>query len=338
MNHNNQHSPLHLSEADWQPDMLGEDFEMLSLDLGPDPDGETDIRTTIVRHLPSSKDGSRPAIIYVHGMTDYFFHRHVAEYFADHGYTVYGVDLRKCGRSRTEGQTWHFISDIDLYNRDLDRIAQLIATQHDSLIFMGHSTGGLIAVEWMDYIRRTNPSLHRKFHAVVLNSPWFDIMAPALVVKAMTPIVNLVGKKRPKTVMRAGNLGTYGTTLHVSHHGEWDFDLHMKPLGGCEKHYGWMRAVVKCQKRLHRHEFDCGVPVLTLCSDKSRLAKPYSPESHVSDTVLDVHQIKKWAPFTAQDVTIIQIPDGMHDLFLSTEPVRNHALDVAANWLNTKCS
>ena len=39
--------------AHWQPDMLGPDYESMSFALGTDPDGETDIYTTLVRYTPS---------------------------------------------------------------------------------------------------------------------------------------------------------------------------------------------------------------------------------------------------------------------------------------------
>ncbi len=76
--------------------MLGEGYERCTIDLGVDPDGETDIVATVVRHLHQGGNDSdtsassdvqpspRSAVLYVHGMTDYFFQTHVAEFFGNH--------------------------------------------------------------------------------------------------------------------------------------------------------------------------------------------------------------------------------------------------------------
>ena len=68
---------------EWSQDILGPDFHAATMPLGDDPDGETDIYATVVRYSPTdaSRLRSRPAMLFVHGMSDYFFHRHVAEFF-----------------------------------------------------------------------------------------------------------------------------------------------------------------------------------------------------------------------------------------------------------------
>ena len=111
------HSPV------WGPDKLGPDYEAATIDLGADPDGEGDVVTTLVHYAPEHAVGiahesatpTRPALVWLHGMTDYFFHTHVAEHFAAEGYDFYAIDLRKCGRSRRSGQSWHYASDLALY-------------------------------------------------------------------------------------------------------------------------------------------------------------------------------------------------------------------------------
>ncbi|NUS91985.1 MAG: alpha/beta hydrolase, partial [Nocardia sp.] len=56
--------------AEWQPDVLGDEYEFHTLELGPDPDGEGDIVATLVRHLPDAT-ATADAVLYVHGFTDY---------------------------------------------------------------------------------------------------------------------------------------------------------------------------------------------------------------------------------------------------------------------------
>ncbi|MDO5097992.1 MAG: alpha/beta hydrolase [Corynebacterium sp.] len=325
--------------AHWEPDILGENFKNIEFNLGADPDGESDIVTTLVRFHPTvnDSDASRPAIVYVHGMTDYFFQTHVAEFFHEHGFDFYGVDLRKCGRSHRDGHTWHYSTDLSQYHEDLSTVCSFLAQHYSSIIVIGHSTGGLIAPVWLDELRRTNPALHDRIKALVLNSPWLDMMAPKVLVKTLTPWVKLNGKRNPKRPVRGGNLGTYGEALHVSRHGEWDFDTTFKPIGGHTKYMGWLRAVLFAQRAIHTGSVDAGVPTLSMCSHQSRLGRPYSQQSHTADTVLDVKQIKQWSPFVARNVTTVQISNGMHDLFLSEPTARAQALEQCVSWLKNTC-
>ena len=113
--------PPSAADLTFLPDELGEGFGQCFLELGADPDGESPIRCTLVRYCPGAADDSffaRPAMLFVHGMTDYFFQDHVARHFHERGFAVYGIDLRKCGRSWREGQTWHHVSDQSLYDED----------------------------------------------------------------------------------------------------------------------------------------------------------------------------------------------------------------------------
>ena len=65
-------------------------------------------------------------MIYVHGFSDYFFQTELADFFADRGFAFYALDLRKCGRSRREGQTGHFVSDLSLYDKELDEALAIV--------------------------------------------------------------------------------------------------------------------------------------------------------------------------------------------------------------------
>ena len=204
----------------WGPDILGPDFQSATLNLGPDPDGEGDVVTTLVRYAPGSAAGStdsgpadssspsatsRPALVWLHGMTDYFFHTHVAQHFAAQGYDFYAVDLRKCGRSHRPGQAWHYVSDLSLYNVDLS--AALDAITNDEVIVIAHSTGGLIAPLWMDFLRRHDAERFSRLKGLILNSPWLDMMGvPGWAVSALKPAIYSTAKIAPKIALPGGNL------------------------------------------------------------------------------------------------------------------------------------
>ena len=93
----------------WVPDVLP-GYWQYTIPLGPDPAGEGDIVATLIRRGPET--GSNHAVLAVHGYTDYFFNTALADHFANRGFTFYALDLQKCGRSRRDGQTPHFITDL----------------------------------------------------------------------------------------------------------------------------------------------------------------------------------------------------------------------------------
>ena len=89
------------------------------------PTGRVRLFATLVRYTGArntATDTANPAataVLYLHGYTDYFFQRHLAEHFADLGYAFYALDLRKCGRSSRPGQTPHYTTDLARYDLEL---------------------------------------------------------------------------------------------------------------------------------------------------------------------------------------------------------------------------
>lgn len=327
-------SAVPIEDLPWQPDELGDQFECADLHLGPDPEGEGEAIATVVRRLPDEPTG-KPALLWVHGMTDYFFHDHVAQFFAAQGYPFYALDLRKCGRAHQEGQTWHYAEKLEHYYPELTLATQALGKRHGAIVPLAHSTGGLIVPMWADHLRRTEPAVHAYLAGIVLNSAWLDMMYPQWALRLATPVIKFVGKHWPRVAIPGANLGTYGKSIHSSAHGQWDFDLDKKPLGGHPKYMGWLRAVMSCQAEVHRGDIDTGVPILSLCSSKSYLKKPYSAASDTADTVLDVEQIQRWSPRLAKDVRVVEIVGARHDVFLSLENPRQQALHTTERWLDT---
>lgn len=325
----------------WTQDHLGNNFQCAELALGEDPDGESDIVATLVKYVGRSEDeqsskpnGTRPAILYVHGMTDYFFQSHVAEHFNDHGYDFFAVDLRKCGRSWREGQSFHYITDLSLYFEELNIAFNVISKDHEQIIPMGHSTGGLIVALWLDYLRKGHKPEHGRIPGAIFNSPWLDLMAPRPATLAFNAAMSFLGKKYPHVVLPIGALGAYGKSVHHSEQGFWNFNLQWKPIKGQPKYMGWMRTVLISQRQIHQDRIDCGVPTLTLCSDKSYKGRDFAPEAMYSDSVLWVEHIQRWAPKLSRSSTVRTIPDAMHDVFLSGDVARSFAFQACTSWLS----
>ena len=217
--------------SDWYPDLLGPDFSALDIRLGPDPEGETDIVATLVRY--GTPVPGRTSVLWVHGMTDYFFHAHVAQAVAEAGFNFYALDLRKCGRSRRDGQRWHYSTDFRHYFPELTASLDIIDAP---VVPVAHSTGGLIVPLWADHLRRINSERHARLAGIVLNSPWLDMMYPRAAVAAIRPVAGVLGRLLPAVKIPGGNLGTYGVSIHKDHHGDWDFNVTFKPVGGHHKY------------------------------------------------------------------------------------------------------
>jgi len=321
-----------MAHVDWKPDILGNGYSQSVLDLGPDPDGEGAVEAVLVHREPAAEEAppARGVVLYVHGFTDYFFQRELADFFAARGLEFYALDLRKCGRARKPGQTAHYVSDLALYDEELDRALEIVTAAHPGapVILVAHSTGGLIVPLWLNRRRLAgNPAA--RVAAVVLNSPWLDLQGDKMLRGPVTQFLRVLSKIRPFAVVKV-RPGAYGRTLHVSGTGEWDYDLDLKPLAGFPATVGWLNAIRRAQAREHRG-IEAGVPVLVLRSARSR---PPTEASDGADIVIDTAQIARWAPSLGRQVTDVPVKDARHDVFLSTAEPRATAYATLGAWLD----
>lgn len=316
----------------WQPDILGEGYEQRVLPLGVDPDGEGEIAATLVRRAGASD--ARRALIFVHGFSDYFFQAELADFFADRGYAFYALDLRKCGRSRRPGQTAHYVSDLALYDDELGQALAIVReeTGGGPVVVAGHSTGGLVLPLWLNRLERAGGTRHAGIEGLILDSPWFDLQGKPAMRSYFTQALRVLARVVPKKVISMPPTDSYGTSLHSSAHGEWDFDTMWKPLTGFPVTFGWLNAVRRGHARLHKG-IEVGVPALVLHSDKSWFSRAWSEEVDVADNVLDVKQIADWSSSLGREVRDVTIADGRHDLFLSQELPRKATYAAIDEWL-----
>ncbi|QMU19460.1 alpha/beta hydrolase [Gordonia rubripertincta] len=325
----------------WQPDRFLDHYQLRTIPLGDDPDGESPVTATLIRRAEAAAriDGPRPlagAVLYVHGFTDYFFHEPLADFFTARGYAFYAIDLRKCGRSREDHHTAHFTTDLARYDEELGLALELIAEEVGAdtrMIIAGHSTGGLITALWLDRLREQDPARHRLVDGLLLNSPWLDLQGDAVLrTLPVTMLIKAVAAVQPTRVIPQELSSAYGESLHESAHGEWSYDLALKPMGGFPVTFGFLNAVRNGQRRLHRG-IDVGTPTLVLRSDKTHFAKAYSSSTDRADAVLDVRQIARWSGCLGGRVSTVPIPDARHDVFLSVAQAREHAYREVEDWL-----
>lgn len=317
----------------WEPDVLPGYWQQ-TLVLGPDPDGEGDLVATVVR-AGDRDQAAAHAVLLVHGFTDYFFHTGVADAFIGRGFAFYALDLHKCGRSWRENQTPHFTTDLSRYDTELEQALDIVTTDTGGakVLVYGHSAGGLIVSLWLDRMQRRGAPAARHVNGLVLNSPWLDLQGPAILRTVGTAAIGAVSRFRKKSVARAPTEGGYGTSLHRDYHGEFDYDLNWKPVGGFPVTYGWINAIRRGHAKLHRG-LDVGVPNLILRSDHSVREVPDPDAIQRGDAVLDVRQIARWAGCIGNRSTVVPIVDAKHDVFLSLAEPRATALRELNRWLD----
>jgi alpha-beta hydrolase superfamily lysophospholipase len=307
-------------------DVLGPPYERHTIDLGTDDEGP--VVATLVRRRADRP--SRRAVLYVHGFVDYFFQTHLADFFVERGWDFYALDLRKYGRSLLPHQTPNFARSLTDYFPELDEAARIIREEdgHDQMLVSGHSTGGLITALW-SHSRQGQGVIDGLF----LNSPFFDFNVPWVVKRPLMAAVVRVSGRTPYRRIPTASLGLYGESLHTDHRGEWTYDLAWKPIAGFPVTTGWLNAIRRGQRRL-RAGLSIDAPVMVACSTRTFRGRAWSEDVRITDVVLDVEHIVRWAPRLGPRVTIARFDGGIHDLTLSGKEVRAAVFRELARWVD----
>jgi alpha-beta hydrolase superfamily lysophospholipase len=312
-------------------DVLGDPFEAETIDLGSDDEGAV-VATLVQRQVTAGNPAPLGAVLHVHGFCDYFFQSAMAQFWVDLGFDFYAVDLRKYGRSLLPHQTPNFCTDLAEYDADLDAALERITVRdgHARVVLTAHSTGGLIAPLWLHH-RRTAYG-RAPVDAVILNSPWLDLPGSVLLRTAGTRAIDQIGLRRPYAVVPRTVNGLYAESLHCDLRGEWDYNLGWKPRESFPVRAGWLRAVRRGHREVHRG-IDVGAPVLVLSSSRSHTPQEWDDDVARTDIVLDVRQVARWSHRLGSHVTLCRLDDAMHDVLASSEPVRKQAYEEIRRWL-----
>ena len=320
------------SGSDWSVDLLGPAYRCRELPLGVDPDGAGPISATLVRHEDAPVEAVAVVLV-VHGLSDYFFHTHLAEFLAGRGIATYGIDLRKCGRSRREGLTPHFTTDLERYDDELDQALDVITTERPDLpvIVAAHSTGGLVSPLWL--ARRRDRGRLDPVVGLILNSPWFQLDVPERSRRILDPVIRTLATVRPFYRLPLPSSDLYVTSTHADHDGDFHFDVALKPPGGVGVRAGWLAAIRRAQRRL-QSGLDLPLPVLLLRSTASSVGKRGVGVDVDTDLILDVRSMERFADRVSADVTDVPVTGARHDVFLSRPAVLEVVFDQLGRWLD----
>lgn len=311
-----------MESVNWQPDILGDGFEMAFINHPADYSGK--VRSTVIRKLATAP--SHKAILYVHGFSDYFLQKEMAQMFVDHGYNFYAIDLRKYGRSLLEGQRLFQVRDLHEYFPDIDSAVEIISADGtESIALLGHSTGGLTTSLYMS--EKPSPLIK----ALMLNSPFLDWNMPTFMKKVIIPIASSFGRVFPNVKIHQEPDAGYANTLSAHHQGEWHYREDWKPDVLPDPDLGWIRAIYQGQKQLRRQSVKVSVLLMhSSCSVKKGVSK----ESYFhADAILDVETISYYGTRLGNDVTEVTFQDGLHDLVLSKKIIREQVYETMLSWL-----
>ncbi len=285
----------------WRPDALLPGFEALEIELAPDYDGP--VVATLVR-LPAG-GAPRGPVLYLHGFSDYFFQRHMAERFALEGYAFYALELRKYGRSIRPHQHPNFCKSLTEYYPD---ITAAIGEIGAPVLLAGHSNGGLICSLYAHEGERRDD-----IQALWLNSAFFDWNLPEWR-KIQVHLAAAIGRYYPFLNDPKAFRPDYTRALRA----EWDFDLRFKPEYGFPLYYGWLAATSDAFDKVHRG-LAIRCPILSMHSDEA-------------DVVLDWRHIARWSRVLGKDVTVLAFPGATHDLVCSPPRIREEVFSQLFAW------
>jgi alpha-beta hydrolase superfamily lysophospholipase len=319
----------------WIPDVLGKPFEQLTLPLGVDGESEP-LVATLVRSIPN-RVGALFAplrdvdVLYVHGWSDYFFQRELAQFWTSRGARFYALDLRRYGRSLRDGEHAGYIDKLDDYDADieaaLDAMGRTDAGARRRLVLFGHSTGGLTLTLWA----ARHPG---RAAALVLNSPWLELQLGAIGRQALAPLVEMRARFDPRGNQPAVDLGFYtraqveiGSLPGGEEREAW------RPDRGFPTAPAWLAAVMEGHRRI-AGGVDVGCPAFVLLSMHSTPPLTWRDSMTASDSVLWVDDIARAATRIGRLVTIARIDGAIHDVFLSRPAPRAAAFSALADWLD----
>ncbi len=350
-------------QKQWEPDHLGPAYRRLTLQLDADEEGPCCATLVAYRPVPAGAgrglhdrfaegfagmlagmpSGRRrtprrvPALLYLHGWSDYFFHTELAEFCAGRGIEFFALDLRKYGRSLRDWQTPGYVRSLREYDADLD--AAVTAVQDEirarygpeatvELNLMAHSTGALTAALWADRFPGRIASL-------ILNSPWLDTQGSALLRNTTQGLLEPIARIRPKARLKLPEFGYYWRSISSEAEGEWDLDRRWRPEFGFPIRAGWLTAVLTGHAAVARG-LTIEVPVLVLASARSAVSPTWSTAMLEADSILDVSVMVRRATGLGRRVTISRFDGALHDVLLSRRPVRREVYADLDRWLRCR--
>lgn len=308
-----------------QDRFLKQGYFRLAIDLEDQRNEE--LEATLVTKKPR-RPGTQ-AVLYLHGYLDYFFQNELGDAFVGENWSFYALDLRRHGRSWKEDQILSYSRNFTEFFEEIDRAIEIIKEEgHETIVFLGHSTGGLIAAHYL--MERGEDA---GIDLLVLNSPFLKFNFGEKDRSFSLFTAAAVGTLLPRVRLGPQPMTNYGKSIHKSYHGEWSFDTIVKPIQAPKARAGWIKATRRAQRKVNNGNID--LPILVLHSCNSVNGVEWSEDFLTGDGVLNVDHIRELGKNLGPNVDLLEIPKAMHDVFLSTRPVREDALKLMFEWIQS---
>ena len=302
---------------------LSKDYNREIITLKQDYEGEVIAVLVASNH----NTGHRKSILYLHGYVDYFFQPHLGEQFNTNNFDFYALDLRKYGRSLLPHQHPNYCKNLEEYYEEISIALRKIKGEGNSIYLVAHSTGGLTASCYM------NSGAERNLvNGLVLNSPFLDFNLSPIEKKVSQFVARHIAKISDYAKINGVLAPAYAKSIHKDYYGEWDFNLNWKPIKGFPTYFKWVVAIAKAQQ--HLEQSNIKVPVLVMYSSGSIRTTKYTKDVMSNDIVLNIEDIKRVGKKLGDQVTLMQIDNAQHDIFLSPKAVREAAFSKMFSWLS----
>ncbi|MCH2109820.1 MAG: alpha/beta hydrolase [Polyangiaceae bacterium] len=319
---------------DFTPDSLS-GHEQLKLSLPEEQDGPLEatlVRRTEYRGAKGSEARAayerRPALLWIHGFIDYYFQDWLAAALENSGFAFYALDLRRAGRSLKKENLPYFARNVREYFPEIDWALGEITERHSVAGLMAHSTGGLIATHYSLF-----GAQRHTYGKLLLNSPLLALRATRFQ-KLLLKLLSPAGQILPRLTAPIGLNHIYGSTLHHSVQGEWEYNLDWKPIAGFPVYLGWLSMV----NQATAHWGNCPPveqKVLLLCSQSWHApGKVIRNRDFHADTILSSDDMRRIAPKLGPLVQVESLDGALHDVFLSEQKVREEALKLSLAFLH----
>ncbi len=267
----------------------------------PTPDRQ---RLFVRCYEPGISSAERTLLI-VHGASEHGErYRHVAEFFASHGWHVIIGDHR--GHGRSTGVRTH-VKRFQQYAHDLELIRTHFGLPPESTAVLGHSMGGLVAIRHAQLFPGHTAAL-------VLISPLLRVKVPiprrtlalGRVLSVLAPRTRFQSRVDPRTTTRcpqALERRLNDALMHRSVTAKWFFAMR----AGLQS--AWSAAG------------QIKIPVLILQAGADEIVDPRAPE----------HWLKQVA---SPDKSFLSFPDHLHELL--NEPDWPDTASLISQWLSPR--
>ncbi|CUB04775.1 alpha/beta hydrolase [Marinomonas fungiae] len=292
----------------------------------------TGVDTTLIEY--SRQTVVTRAILYVHGYTDYFFQKELAEHFAEQGFGFFAIDMQGYGRSIRPNSRPNWCESLDQYFDDIEiALNEIHQRGIEEVVILAHSTGGLIASSFIANRQKPGTSCAStpRIKGLILNSPFLALPFPPNALKRLSWPIRIIVSLLPFHSLRAKKISLYAKTLHRLFGGEWDYRLDWKPAHGFPLSFHWLKQIILKQYDLQQTKIP--LPTLMCRSSITTKAALGIEDIRKGDGVLDVDSMTLAAEKTFTELTCVKIEGGYHDLFLSPQPIRANYLAAIDQWL-----